>query len=119
MGAGKPAAGSEPSSGLSASGDHSPKTQQGQWVPAPLAQRLSEQKPSRRLNRQDPLAPPGEEQRTGPHSRNLQGLEGEAGSVPEMETLGHRLGEHSVRSGTRETGVMGCLSLGVHQGAGL
>lgn len=45
-------------SGLLASGGRSPGTQQGQWVPAPSAQRLSEQEPSRRQNRQAPPCSP-------------------------------------------------------------
>ena len=36
------------------------------------------------------------------------------GLVPEIDTLGHRLGEHGVQMGTRETGGLDCFSLRLH-----
>ena len=55
------------------------------------------------------------EERRGRALRGSAGFgDSTGGPVPEIDTRGHRPGEHGVRPETGETGVTDCFSLGAH-----
>lgn len=96
MGAGKPAAGCEPRSGLSAQGCIHRKPRHGQATSL-----LTGAQQAAEPQRDFPLAPLGGAARVRtPQAAGFGDLK--QSHMPETETLGHRLGEHRVQRPERE-----------------
>jgi len=104
----KPAANSELRSGHSAWRCHKLQTMAGLGYCSPR------RGPARGKTKVRPPSLPWEEQRGSTPQGSAGFGDSTRGQVPEIETLGHRPGEHGERPETGETAVLDCFSLGAH-----